>query len=62
MLNAYSATDLKRLDRQERHRQRRQQQDRALADADAERADFVLTGSDRPADELAARGQQRLFE
>ncbi len=32
------------------------------AQADAQRADFTLTGSDRPADVAAAKGQQTLFE
>ncbi|MEN2425982.1 PLxRFG domain-containing protein [Chromobacterium vaccinii] len=43
-------------------RKKTQQQEDSKHQADAEAADFVLTGSDSHADQLAARGQSSLFD
>jgi len=49
------------IDRLNKENERLAKQAEAKAKADAERGDFVLTGSNRPADEAAARGQQDIF-
>lgn len=46
----------------EAQRTREEQEAEARRQADAERGTFALTGSDRPADVLAAQGQTGLFE
>lgn len=45
----------------EKAEQERKRADEEKAKADEAAADFVLTGSDRPADEAEARGQQPMF-
>jgi hypothetical protein len=49
------------IDRLNKENERLAKQAEAKAKADAERGEFVLTGSNRPADEAAARGQQDIF-
>lgn len=65
LLQNYSAADLQaRDDRQARATQAQATTRKAEADkaqADRDRNDFTLTGSDRPADLAAARGQNNLF-
>lgn len=64
-LTAPTPDDIReRVTRQEQAEKERQQQDREAeqrAQADAERDNFTLTGSNRPADVAAARGQQDIF-
>jgi len=49
------------IDRLEKENARLEKEAEAKAKADAERGEFVLTGSNRPADEAAARGQKDIF-
>ena len=64
-LTSYTPQEIEdRLAKLEQAEQERQQQDRKAeqrAEADAQRDDFTLTGSNRPADVAAARGQQDIF-
>ena len=64
-LTSYTPQEVEqRLDKLEQAEKERQRQDREAeqkAKADAERDDFTLTGSDRPADVAASRGQQDIF-
>lgn len=64
-LTSYTPQEIEdRLAKLEQAEQERQQQEREAeqrAQADAERDDFTLTGSNRPADVAAARGQQDIF-
>lgn len=64
-LTSYTQQEIEdRLAKLEQAEQERQQQEREAeqrAQADAERDDFTLTGSNRPADVAAARGQQDIF-
>lgn len=65
VLSSYTPQDIEdRLAKLEQAEKDRQQQDREAeqrAQADAQRDDFTLTGSDRPADVAASRGQQDIF-
>lgn len=61
MLTTYDPAELRRRARRDRERERAERQAEQRAAADAARADFVLTGSPHPTDELEARGQRRLF-
>ena len=49
------------IDRLTKENERLAKEAEAKAKADAERGEFVLTGSNRPADEAAARGQKDIF-
>lgn len=64
-LTSYTPQEIEdRLAKLEQAEQERQQQEREAeqrVQADAERDDFTLTGSNRPADVAAARGQQDIF-
>lgn len=64
-LTSYTPQEIEdRLAKLEQAEQERQQQDREAeqrAQADAQRDDFTLTGSNRDADVAAARGQQDIF-
>jgi hypothetical protein len=64
-LTSYTPQEIEdRLAKLEQAEQQRQQQDREAeqrAQADAQRDDFTLTGSNRDADVAAARGQQDIF-
>lgn len=64
-LTSYTPQEIEdRLAKLEQAEQERQQQDREAeqrAQADAQRDDFTLTGSNRPADVAAARGQRDIF-
>lgn len=67
VLSGYSESDLKARDADTRQANdtaeqasRKTQEDRAQADKD--RNDFTLTGSDRPSDVAAARGQDDMFQ
>lgn len=65
-LGAQDAADLKaKTDREAAARRADEAEQKRLADkakADAQRDEFTLTGSDRPADVAAAAGQGRLFD
>ncbi|MCP5230922.1 MAG: hypothetical protein H6948_02310 [Zoogloeaceae bacterium] len=54
-------TDLEARDQQKREAEQARQSADRKAEADAQRDDYRLTGSDREADEAAARGQDTLF-
>lgn len=64
-LSAHSESDLRQRDAERKQadaaEQRKSQDDERKTKADAERGDFTLTGSDRPADVAEARGQQAMF-
>lgn len=64
-LAAQTADELKakqdEIDRLEKENTRLEKEAVAKEKADAEREEFVLTGSNRPADEAAARGQKDIF-
>lgn len=64
-LQSYSAQDvedrLAKLEQAEKERQAAEREAERRAQADAQRDDFVLTGSNRDADVAAARGQQDIF-
>ena len=64
-LTSYSESDLRQREQKrqtaETERQRQEKDAAQRAQADAERGDFTLTGSDRPADEAEARGQRTMF-
>ncbi|MDR0273883.1 MAG: hypothetical protein LBI48_00765 [Burkholderiaceae bacterium] len=64
-LTSYSESDLRQREQQrqtdEALQQRQLKDDEQRAQADAGRASFTLTGSDRPFDAAAARGQTALF-
>lgn len=61
LLEPYTEEDLQRRAAEARDAEQRERDERARADADRERAGFTLTGSDRPADVAAAKGQGSLF-
>ena len=64
-LTSYSEADLRQREQQrqaaETERKRQEKDAAQRAQADAERGDFTLIGSDRPADEAEARGQRTMF-
>jgi FtsZ-binding cell division protein ZapB len=64
-LKTQTAEELKakqaEVDRLTKENERLSKEAEAKAKADAERDEFVLTGSDRPADVAAAQGQQDIF-
>lgn len=64
-LESYSEVDLRQRDAETASRQQAENKQResveAKAKADSEAKDFVLSGSDLPADQAAARGQNDLF-
>ncbi|NML24337.1 LPD38 domain-containing protein [Zoogloea dura] len=65
-LTSYTNEDIARLEAEQKTRAEAEATAQREADqkaqADSERATFTLTGSDRPADKLAARGQTGLFD
>jgi len=61
VLNTYSREDLEDREREKASAAAQREADQQKADADAQRDTFALTGSDRMADEAAARGQQDLL-
>lgn len=65
-LDSYTRDDLAQREAQQQAaadlERRTEQQAAQRAEADAQRADFTLTGSDRDADVAAARGQEGLFD
>lgn len=65
LLKAQTADELRQKAEREAEAEKRQREEKAEAErkakADAERDEFVLTGSDRAADEAAARGQADIF-
>lgn len=52
---------LAKLEQAEKERQQQEREAEQRAQADAQRDDFALTGSDRPADVAASRGQTDIF-
>jgi Large polyvalent protein associated domain 38/Large polyvalent protein-associated domain 5/Large polyvalent protein-associated domain 1 len=52
---------LAKLEQAEKERQQQEREAEQRARADAQRDDFALTGSDRPADVAASRGQKDIF-
>ncbi len=64
-LTSYTPADIEqrvdKLEQAEKDRQAADREDQRRAQADAERDDFTLTGSGRPADQAAARGQADIF-
>ncbi|WP_295389097.1 hypothetical protein, partial [uncultured Thiodictyon sp.] len=61
-LTPETLADLARMEQERRAADRAERQAKARDATDAQQGDFNLTGSDRPADELAARGRQSLFD
>ncbi|WP_295442023.1 PLxRFG domain-containing protein [uncultured Thiodictyon sp.] len=61
-LTQETPADLARMEQERRAADQAPRAAKAKEAADAQQGDFNLTGSDRTADELAARGQQSLFD
>jgi hypothetical protein len=61
LLTAPTPEDLRAKEEAAARRAREAAEAERRARADEERGDYVLTGSDRPADQAAARGQQDIF-
>lgn len=65
-LDSHTDADLQARERETQQAQKQQASDRAAAEnkaqADKDRDDFTLSGSDRPADVAASRGQNTLFD
>jgi len=62
LLTQPTPEDLQARDQAQADQQAAQREANQRADADAQRDDFTLTGSDTEADQAAARGQDALFE